>query len=520
LRGVRFARATQPRTLPPNLWPFVLAVLGLLTRLPFVSRVLYHWDSINYAFALQEYSIALHQPQPPGYILYVLLIRAVNRFVGDPQWTQVGLNVLFSTLAAIALYYLGRAAFGARAGAAASLLLLFSPLFWFYSEIALPNVVDGFAVALIAWLLYHVERGDERFVFPAAAALGIVGGFRQQTLVFMAPLAVYAMRRIGVWKAALAAACTGALFAASFATMASWSGGLARYRELVANLSTTHFGATSVFQGAGWQGVLRNVGKWGSFILYALSLAVVPMAVWAGRRRGHYWAVLRDPRARFLAVWILPSLSFYTLVHMGGHGLVFTFLPALVLIAAAALFDLAAGARTHLLLGASLGVILFADVLLFAVVPNHPIEGTDLTIVNWETIRENDLYFGARYGLVRNAFDPERTLVLAETWRHAQYYIPEYHVLSLPPEPPAAAGHLIAAHDGAYWGVGEGGLGTALPAHTRVLVLFDWPCPSPAGVAGGRIEQLSAEGQSLAYVRLDESETLDYAGGELRIVKE
>ena len=47
--------------------------LTLITRLPFSGAILYHWDSINFALALEHFDVALGQPHIPGYLLYVLL---------------------------------------------------------------------------------------------------------------------------------------------------------------------------------------------------------------------------------------------------------------------------------------------------------------------------------------------------------------------------------------------------------------------------------------------------------------
>ncbi len=44
-----------------------LFLLGLVSRLPFRSEILYHWDSVNFAYAIEEFNIAKEQPHPPGY---------------------------------------------------------------------------------------------------------------------------------------------------------------------------------------------------------------------------------------------------------------------------------------------------------------------------------------------------------------------------------------------------------------------------------------------------------------------
>ena len=65
-------------------WASVSLFVGtLLSRIPFRSQVLYHWDSVNFAFAMRRFDIGAEQPQPPGYIAYVWLCRLVDLLFGD-----------------------------------------------------------------------------------------------------------------------------------------------------------------------------------------------------------------------------------------------------------------------------------------------------------------------------------------------------------------------------------------------------------------------------------------------------
>ena len=76
-----------------------LFVLTLLSRVPFRSQILYHWDSVNFAYAMREFSVAKEQPHPPGYIVYVWLCRVVNLLFHDTQVTMVWISIVASALA-------------------------------------------------------------------------------------------------------------------------------------------------------------------------------------------------------------------------------------------------------------------------------------------------------------------------------------------------------------------------------------------------------------------------------------
>src|SRR5690349_3852671 len=78
------AHRAVPAARVPRPGAFELAVAGLVvavvaSRLPFMTRTLYAFDSANYALAVRDfYNVAFHQPHPPGYPLYVGFARAID----------------------------------------------------------------------------------------------------------------------------------------------------------------------------------------------------------------------------------------------------------------------------------------------------------------------------------------------------------------------------------------------------------------------------------------------------------
>ena len=145
--------------LPP---PVVLVLLALLTRLPLQSRMLYHWDSVNFALAVQKFDMTIGQPHAPGYLLYVMLGRAAAALTGSAERGYVLLAIIGTALAACALYDLGRRLWNPRVGWFAALLLLSSPMYWFYGEVALPHALDALMVIVAATLSWRVWRGEAR----------------------------------------------------------------------------------------------------------------------------------------------------------------------------------------------------------------------------------------------------------------------------------------------------------------------------------------------------------------------
>jgi hypothetical protein len=223
-------------------------------------------------------------------------------------------------------------------------------------------------------------------------------------------------------------------------------------------------------------------------------------------------------------MWILPSIAFYTVVHMGGHGLIFTYLPAVILIAAKALVDLIGEVqvqwRSWIWVGA-LGSILTADALLFAVLPSQPVAGVNIKVVNWATIRTNDRFFDTRFKLIQSNFDPRQSVILATNWRHLQYYLPQYHTISVPcgsTEYSLNISDVVGAFAREYQPLKNGNLSDTLSISVKTVVFFDdtaecllFPLPQ------GRISPLSAKGETAYVLQLDPNESLEFIAGKLVI---
>lgn len=497
-----------------------LLLVTILSRIPFRSRILYHWDSVNFAFAMQRFDVAADQPQSPGYIAYVWLCRLVDPLFHDPQRTMVCLSVAGSGMAVVAMYLLGRAMFGRRTGLVAALFLASSPLFWFYGEIALPHTVDAFLVILSAWLLYEVMLGQVGAVIPAAVSLAVAGGIRQQTPVFLALLALFAgvrfVQRLG-WRRGyrwgiLAVLVCGILCAGWFFPLVNSVGGFTRYRRLMAAYSEYYDTATSVFLGAGVQGLGRNVRRLVTYTLYGGSLALLPLAVYGMVRLWRKRLIRQWEPALFLLAWVLPSLLFYTLIHMGQQGLVFVFLPVLLLVSAQALVRLVEGrGRAALIVGAVLSVVLNGT--LFVALPEYLLGEERFKVLNWDTLCNNDAYYQDRFDAIREHFPRESTVIVASRWRHVEWYLPEYVYL-----PFASVGErgmdlgssVDPESDARVLTAGELGLSLGL-GDTMAVVLFDRELGTSNLSPELTQSIILPDGATLEFMNLRECETLLYA---------
>lgn len=401
-----------------------LFTLTLLSRIPFRSQILYHWDSVNFAYAMREFSLAKEQPQPPGYIVYVWLCRLVDLLFGDAQNTMVWISVIASALAVVALFFLGRAMFNRLIGLIGALLLATSPLFWFYGEVALPHTLDTLLVIASVWWLYETMQGDYRYLYPAVTIIALAGGVRQQTIIFLAPLILFALRRVG-WKRFLTAGALGAVIClAWFVPLMTLSDGFSNYMSVMSAFARRFQSTTSIFMGAGWQGIGYNARRLTIFTLYGWSLALVPSVVYAASRLWRREWPQRWERPIFLLLWIAPSLTFYTFVHMGQQGLIFVFLPVLLLLSAVGLTRLLTTQPRWLI--AATAVLVALNVGIFCLAPEYPLGPGTQRLLTRDTLINSDRYYQDRFSAIEENFAPKSTAILAANWHHVEYYLPEY----------------------------------------------------------------------------------------------
>lgn len=420
-----------------------LFLLGILTRVPFRSRFLYHWDSVNFALGLRRYDVLLHQPHPPGYFLYVMLGRLVHLVVGDANASLVWISVVASGVAAVGIFSLGRTVWGRRCGAVAALLFLTSPLFWFHGEVALSYMVEVPLVTVIALLCYRHWTGADDRVWLSAVMLGLAGGFRPDALVLLLPLWLASTWRFRWRRTILAAGLLALTVLAWFLPMVMLTGGFARYW---AALSATGQGIAEESSLFGARQIVTNGVRLAAFTVYALGLGLLPLAVgaalWIRRYLAQYRAWMRMPRLRWLLGWIAPGLLFFLFVHIRQPGHSFVMMPALLLTLGFVLTEwlpqvFRQWRHSRRWAYALVGMLLLTNVLFFLAAPPvlFGVRRVVTTTPSWPTIRARDVSLGTRIAYIRAHFPPAGTVLLSSgfDFRHPDYYLREYRTIHYDP---------------------------------------------------------------------------------------
>ena len=332
-----------------------LAAFTFITRVPLRSTQLFAWDSANFALALQHYNVAWHQPQPPGYILYVAAARLVHVVVADANAAYVWLSVLASVGAVWCTVLVGGRLFGAPTGVLGGLILTTSSLFWGQGEVAYPYVFLALCSSLVALLALRNRSGDTPVTAPeahnpteiggaapaisgrdttlvSAALLAIAGGFRPELVPFLLPLWLWGAWRRARWRRIAGLGLLAVLIVAWYVPMVWLSGGWQTYQAASGGYFLYFLRATSGF-GKLLLAVLENTRTLVGYTYNGLGLALLPLLYIAGR----FFApprLVSDARAQVLGLWLAPPLAFYLLIHIGNPGYLLSFLPALCLLTA------------------------------------------------------------------------------------------------------------------------------------------------------------------------------------------
>ena len=421
----------------PYLVAAALFALVVALRLPFATMHLWAWDSVLYARALEQgFQVAadpaLSRPHPPGYIWYVGAAAIARSFLADSNAALVLVSILASA-AGTALLYLVAVRY-VRPALALLIALAFavSPLTWMYSEIAYPYTVLAL-VSLGLGALFLARRSP----IVASVAFGVLSGARQDVLFLLALLWLWSVRP----RNAREAVAHGGIVAAGALTWIvpsmALSGGPGEYAAAL--LQQTELVADTYSAPArGLPALIYNAGFTLEAIGWGLGLLAIPLVIAIARRARAAWrtrSLRLDPLTTGLALWIVPALAFYTVVHIGEWGYVLSVLPPLLLAAAIALeraVPLRPAARWALAAAAS--VLLPAAIFLAGEDAYHAVVGgaefSAAALARQETRTTADVSY------VRRQFAPASTLIVTrEDHQLVRYYLPEYRTYYWDPDP-------------------------------------------------------------------------------------
>jgi glycosyltransferase involved in cell wall biosynthesis len=412
------------------IWGAVTCVALVISRWVIFPRYLVTFDQINFAFAIEHFNPALQQPQPPGYPVFVALLKLLSSVLPRIELVFLAAGLLMSAVALAFVWSLGERIVGQDEGKTAMWLLLFNPAFWLS---ALTNPVricfaaGAAAVALCAWLA--CQRKSGHWFIAAAAVLGLSAGARPSLALLMLPLLVFAALHMRLrWQfVSLAVLSFCAVVATWLPATIMAVGGVREFYTLLRRYTHSQMGVSSILFGAPRSASLRMAWQavaWSC--LGTLSwLWALPLALRKGGA-SHLNAFAQ----RFLALWFLPGLLFYAVFHVGDPDHTLSIIPVTCIAGATVLASTTKGRPAGIRAAVIAFSVLFNIFLFF-----KPITATT-TASTYTAVRKMDDYMadvieGVR-GLKRSP--PVTVVLLADTpgWRTLSYYYPGAHIVVVP----------------------------------------------------------------------------------------
>ncbi len=346
---------------------WLLLLITLVSRLPYVAAEPYGWESFNFIMAVDGWHPGEDMPHFPGYLNHVLVLQALRLLIQGAALDVLHAASLLQTLLAIfLLHWFARGPLAERIGLnlqeaelfalLAAVLMAFNPLLWFYSEIGLSYSASAVISILGAWLVLWDKRSLWYWSI-AAFFIGWMGGWRPESLLLI-PLLVWGMKkdyaRSSHMLTSLAALLIGILLWFLPAAIASGQG-VEYLARGIRDFEIGRFHTTT-------RSLLYQLSHSGIYLLLAIGFAPVALLP----RLHVLWAAWRDQdsyiRSFFLAWTILPVIALVVLFHDGYFLLL---VPALTLIAA---LMLVFAARSSWQAWSATGVVLLLSLLWFT----HP----------------------------------------------------------------------------------------------------------------------------------------------------
>lgn len=285
----------------------------LLTRFPAFYPRLYSFDSVNLAYALNEFNPTLNQPQPPGYPVFVMLARSLQPFFGTADNTFLAMCLVVSGLAVVFLYKLTALLFSRRVALFSAALLLFNPVFWYSGLTSALRL--HLALMPILFAYYCVQAIDNRrsnFLI-ASFILALAGGIRPELSVVLFPLWVWTGWRCGDARVFLRG--FGVVCLVSWlwlANLAAASGGFAHMMEYFQQYLGAQTFQSSVLQAGESIGYRRMVGR----VVIWLALGALPW-LWTAAI-GWKQELKEAANIRhfvLLGLWLAPAALVSLLLH-------------------------------------------------------------------------------------------------------------------------------------------------------------------------------------------------------------
>ncbi|MFA6098398.1 MAG: glycosyltransferase family 39 protein [Patescibacteria group bacterium] len=448
----------------------ILAVIVLASRLPLMSKYFYSWDAAQLSLAFKHFDISMHQPHPPGYILYVFLGKLIFYLTGNANLAYVILSIIATIVAAVLFYHLLKLLLkDIRTSFLISLALVFNPYFWYYGEVTSTYIFDAlFSMLFVYFAVLIIKKEEWRYFYYFSAALALSGGFRQSIVILFVPMWVYLLvlfiiRKNFNLKKILISCLVGLLFLGVWLVplliiTGGWHEwwGTSQYQWSAASQPTSIFADASL---AVVKDNFLQIVKVSLAVINACLLGII--ALLFGWKKWRNFSIknhlIRNPQFYLFVLWLGASYFVYIFMHFGNRGYLMTVVAAFVIML---LNPIVWFAKNKWVISLII-IILLAEIGSFLAIDSSLVRNNNILnrvrtkIYSYNIWKNYFAYQGIRgfddeigeYLVAIEKYNPETTAVMthhgwqyrlpgSETWvrdytelfRHYSYYLPQYSV--------------------------------------------------------------------------------------------
>lgn len=298
--------------------------LILLTRLLFKSHYLYEWDSVHYALAIEKLDILWHQPHPPGYILYVFLLKISALIFENPINAIIMTNIFLSLFTLALTYSLTSKIFNQKTAVFACFVMTVNPLFWFYGCVPEIYISEAFVSILIGYMCWSIFF-EKKYLYICSFLFGLCGGFRQTILLLLFPLFIFSVfnhtKRIRKLFCVSIFVLLGVLI--WLLPTFSFSGGFAGYRASSQGLFQGGLSKVHLFFGGFikyYEVNILNILIWSFYLLGLFGLLLLPIYSIKFLKSMRLTNGFRKKIFQYFGVWIIPPFLFYIAIFIDKPG--------------------------------------------------------------------------------------------------------------------------------------------------------------------------------------------------------
>jgi hypothetical protein len=301
---------------------------------------------------------------------------------------------------------------------------------WLHGEVAMPYMLLAPISAGLALAFRDARGADLRRVVLTSFLFGLIGGFRQDLLLFLFPLWLWTLwpaagrTRLGA-VVAFAAGCL-----LWFVPSALLSDGIVAYvGRAVGQLTGVSGTSANTERSLALNVVLVGDSLFWAGLLLTVGLLILGLSRGLARLRGQ--RLPDDGEAAFFALWLLPALLFYVFVHIGEWGFVLSIVPGIYVLLAWLL------GRVRLSSPVLAGIVLANAVVMAAlfVAGDHPVFSHASLVAHdratdektaWirEHAPQSSIVLAAAEVLVASYYLPDRVIRYSNTAASGTYDLP------------------------------------------------------------------------------------------------